>query len=87
MAAFETPPLGEYPVTPPVREGAMAHSKPFVAKPDHQKAMANTRMVGVNIWKIMTASIHFGPRTKFIMSSAKMAQAMVIGRVSDSITE
>src|SRR5512134_493596 len=36
MAAFETPPLGEYPVIPPVREGAMAHSKPFVAKADHQ---------------------------------------------------
>ena len=37
MAAFETPPLGEYPMTPPVREGAMAHSKPYVAKPDLQK--------------------------------------------------
>ncbi len=36
MAAFETPPLGEYPVIPLVREGAMAHSKPFVAKPDIQ---------------------------------------------------
>ena len=39
MAAFETPPLGEYPVIPPVREGAMAHSKPFVAKPDLQKPL------------------------------------------------
>jgi Fe-S oxidoreductase len=39
MAAFETPPLGEYPVIPPVREGAMAHSKPFVAKADHQKPL------------------------------------------------
>ncbi|MDH5577124.1 MAG: (Fe-S)-binding protein [Betaproteobacteria bacterium] len=35
-AAFETPELGEYPVIPLVREGAMAHSKPFVAKADHQ---------------------------------------------------
>jgi Fe-S oxidoreductase len=35
-AAFETPKLGEYPVIPLVREGAMAHSKPFVAKPEHQ---------------------------------------------------
>ena len=39
MAAFETPPLGEYPVIPPLREGAMAHSKPFVAKPNHQKPL------------------------------------------------
>jgi Fe-S oxidoreductase len=39
MAAFETPPLGEYPVTPPVREGAMAHSKPYVAKPDLQEPL------------------------------------------------
>ncbi|HET9734039.1 MAG TPA: (Fe-S)-binding protein, partial [Burkholderiales bacterium] len=39
MAAFETPPLGEYPVIPPVREGAMAHSKPYVAKPELQKPL------------------------------------------------
>ena len=39
MADFQTPPLGEYPVIPPVREGAMAHSKPFVAKPDLQKPL------------------------------------------------
>ena len=39
MAAFETPPLTEYPVIPPLREGTMAHSKPFVAKPDHQKPL------------------------------------------------
>lgn len=38
-AAFETPPLGEYPVIPRVREGAMAHSKPFVAKPELQKPL------------------------------------------------
>ena len=35
-AAFETPKLGEYPVIPLVREGTMAHSRPFVAKPEHQ---------------------------------------------------
>jgi Fe-S oxidoreductase len=39
VAEFQTPPLGEYPVIPPVREGAMAHSKPFVAKPDLQKPL------------------------------------------------
>jgi len=38
-AAFETPPLGEYPVIPLVREGAMAHSRPFVAKPELQKPL------------------------------------------------
>ena len=38
-AAFETPALGEYPVIPLVREGAMAHSKPFVAKPEHQQPL------------------------------------------------
>jgi Fe-S oxidoreductase len=38
-AAFDTPPLGEYPVIPLVREGAMAHSRPFVAKPEHQRPL------------------------------------------------
>jgi len=39
MAAFETPALGKYPVIPLVREGVMAHSKPFVAKPELQKPL------------------------------------------------
>jgi len=36
---FETPKLGEYPVIPLVHEGAMAHSKPFVAKAEHQQGI------------------------------------------------
>ena len=36
---FETPPLGEYPVIPLLREGAMAHSKPYVAKAEHQQGI------------------------------------------------
>ena len=36
---FETPPLGELLVTPPVQPDAMAHSRPFVAKPEHQKSL------------------------------------------------
>ncbi|MDH5648096.1 MAG: (Fe-S)-binding protein [Gammaproteobacteria bacterium] len=36
MADFEIPALKEYPVIPPVKVGTMAHSKPFVAKPEHQ---------------------------------------------------
>ncbi|MDO8595312.1 MAG: (Fe-S)-binding protein, partial [Sulfuricaulis sp.] len=39
MATFETPALREYPVIPLVHEGSMAHSKPFVAKPEHQKPL------------------------------------------------
>ncbi|HXZ49079.1 MAG TPA: (Fe-S)-binding protein [Usitatibacter sp.] len=39
MADFQTPALGEYPVIPLVHPGAMAHSKPFVAKPDLQKGI------------------------------------------------
>ena len=39
MAEFETPALREYPVIPLLREGAMAHSKPFVAKPEHQTGL------------------------------------------------
>jgi Fe-S oxidoreductase len=39
VAAFETPALGEYPVIPLVRAGAMAHSKPFVAKPEYQQPL------------------------------------------------
>ena len=30
-AKFATPPIGPYPVIPLVAEGAMAHSKPYVA--------------------------------------------------------
>jgi Fe-S oxidoreductase len=33
---FETPEIRKIPEIPPVRVGSMAHSKPFVAKPDHQ---------------------------------------------------
>jgi len=36
---FETPPLGELLVTPPVQPDAMAHSRPFVAKPEHQQGL------------------------------------------------
>ncbi|MDH5436776.1 MAG: (Fe-S)-binding protein [Gammaproteobacteria bacterium] len=35
-ANFETPELKEYPVIPAIQVGAMAHSSPFIAKPDHQ---------------------------------------------------
>jgi len=36
MAEFDTPVLKPYPVIPPIEIGAMAHSKPYVAKPDIQ---------------------------------------------------
>ena len=36
MADFETPELTEYPIIPHLNPGAMKHSSPFVAKPDHQ---------------------------------------------------
>ena len=36
MADFDTPVLKSYPVIPPIEIGAMAHSKPYVAKPDIQ---------------------------------------------------
>jgi Fe-S oxidoreductase len=36
VANFETPELKEYPVIPLLHEGVMAHSKPFVAKPEFQ---------------------------------------------------
>jgi Fe-S oxidoreductase len=38
-AKFETPALKPYPVIPLVAEGAMAHSKPFVASPQIQTAV------------------------------------------------
>jgi len=37
VADFETPVLKEYPIIPLIQKGSMAHSKPFVAKPEHQK--------------------------------------------------
>ena len=39
MADFETPALREYPIIPHIKVGTMAHSKPFVAKPDHQESV------------------------------------------------
>jgi len=39
VADFEIPALKEYPVIPLIQVGSMAHSKPFVAKPDHQDAV------------------------------------------------
>jgi Fe-S oxidoreductase len=39
MGDFQTPPLRAYPVIPPIEVGAMAHSKPFTAKPDQQQAL------------------------------------------------
>ncbi len=37
MADFETPVLREYPIIPLIQSDAMAHSQPFVAKPDIQE--------------------------------------------------
>ena len=37
MADFETPVLKPYPEIPPIEIGVMAHSKPFVAKEEHQQ--------------------------------------------------
>ena len=39
MADFETPELKEYPVIPTITEGAMAHSKPFIAKEQFQEPL------------------------------------------------
>ncbi len=36
---FETPPLGELLTTPALQRDAMAHSRPFVAKPEHQQGL------------------------------------------------
>ncbi len=38
-AQFQVPEFREYRVIPKLREGAMAHSQPFVAKPDFQKPL------------------------------------------------
>ena len=38
-AEFAIPVIKNYPEIPPIRIGAMAHSAPFVAKPDHQEAL------------------------------------------------
>ena len=38
-ASFETPRIPEFPQIPVVVEGTMAHSRPFVAAPDHQQAL------------------------------------------------
>jgi len=39
VADFEVPELKEYPVIPTIREGVMAHSKPFVAKEEFQQQL------------------------------------------------
>lgn len=38
-AKFEVPELDEYTMTPEITPDAMSHSKPFVAAPEHQKAL------------------------------------------------
>ncbi|HHI76020.1 MAG TPA: (Fe-S)-binding protein, partial [Gammaproteobacteria bacterium] len=38
-AEFEVPELKEYPEIPPIRPGSMAHSKPYVAKPEFQEPL------------------------------------------------
>ena len=37
MADFETPALKPYPEIPPIEIGVMAHSQPYVAKPEIQE--------------------------------------------------
>ncbi|MDH5766933.1 MAG: (Fe-S)-binding protein, partial [Gammaproteobacteria bacterium] len=39
MADFETPELQEYTVVPKLKEGTMAHSKPFIAKEKFQEPL------------------------------------------------
>ena len=39
MANFETPALREYPIIPLIHADTMAHSKPFIAKPELQQAL------------------------------------------------
>ncbi|MBE9558701.1 MAG: (Fe-S)-binding protein, partial [Proteobacteria bacterium] len=36
---YKVPELGEYAEIPPICEGAMSHSHPFGAAPDHQEAL------------------------------------------------
>ncbi len=36
---FDTPEIKEYPLIPHIRKGAMEHSKPFVAKAQHQESL------------------------------------------------
>ena len=38
-AKFDTPELKGIPVVPAIQEGVMAHSSPFIAKPDHQEPL------------------------------------------------
>ena len=38
-AAFDPPRIPDFPEIPVVVEGAMAHSRPFVAAPEHQEAL------------------------------------------------
>ena len=44
-------------------------------------AIAKTKIVGASKRKIGAATIHFGPRSTKIISSAKRAEAIVIGKV------
>ncbi len=39
MADFDIPELKEYPIIPHIQPGVMAHSKPFVAKPEFQEPL------------------------------------------------
>jgi NAD-dependent dihydropyrimidine dehydrogenase PreA subunit len=39
MADYEIPKLKKYSEIPLIQEGSMAHSQPFIAKPDHQTSL------------------------------------------------
>ncbi len=47
---FETPRIHEIPIVPQVQPGAMAHLKPFVAKPEHQESLGFPGQL-VDNWK------------------------------------
>ena len=61
---FETPELREYPIIPKLKEGAMAHSKPFPAKEGHQEPLGfpgelveDWHDVAIKKWEISRANI------------------------------
>ena len=66
--AFEVPELQEYPEIPSIQVGTMAHSQPFVAKPEFQAPLGFPGELAEN-WKeqaleaIAPPSSHLGERS------------------------
>ena len=79
-AEFEIPSLREAAEIPPVAADAMAHSKPFVAKPEHQEPLGFPGEL-VDDWKELRAELPGKTLPRAVGSPVKEIIAAVKGEI------